>query len=248
MLSYKTLTAGLMESWGLDKKVKSDFPLPIIRFLQFLLHMDLSKSENGNDPRREIAERIEREILGGKIEQKKNPVIADFHYVPDLLKHALSFHMTSSMVSELAPLVIFLKGNANIYPIDSIIFEEPESHLHINAQRLLAKYLVKLVNNGIPVWMTTHSDVFFQQINNLIAATPEHREKLLGMGYKEDEILRPDDIGAYQFNTDESDGMTRTIPLEQDEDGFIVPTFNESVRSLVKETIDLEEEPKEDAE
>ncbi|MCP4349507.1 MAG: ATP-binding protein [Desulfobacterales bacterium] len=235
MLSYKSLIASLMEGWGLDKKVKSDFTRPIIDFLKTLL-VDINREDFHAERYRDIAYSLEKEILEGRIEQASDPGVG-FYYQPELTKKSLPFHLTSSLVSELAPLIISLKGMV----FNTLIFEEPESHLHLNAQRILAKYLVKLVNNGMPVWITTHSDIFFQQINNLIASNEQRINKLGELSYKDDEMIKPGDIEAYQFNINK-EGMTEVVPLEKTEDGFIVPTFNQTVMELSKETVNLETE------
>ena len=47
------------------------------------------------------------------------------------------------MVSELAPLVLFLRGI--IQPNDTLIIEEPEAHLHPAAQTKVALTLARLV-------------------------------------------------------------------------------------------------------
>lgn len=243
MLSYKSLTKGLMETWGIEKTTKSDFPLPIIRFLQKLIETDTRKGKamekifGGKFPGLTIAQAMEKGILEGQIVQNGDPS-PTFYYQPDVLASPLPLHATSSLVSELTPLIIFLKG----YPsLDSpLIFEEPESHLHLKAQRILAKYLVKLVNHGMPIWLTTHSDTFFQQINNLITSNEYRKRKLTELGYSEDEMIAPDNIRAYQFNVQKESGMTEVVPLKRTEGGFAAPTFNYEILSLSEESMELE--------
>lgn len=245
MLSYKTLAANLMETWGIDKQVKSHFPLTIIRFLQ-----NLTLTEIDEQPIKtkiiEIAESLEREIIEGEIKQSPVPG-SGFYYMPVLTNKPLPFHITSSLVSELAPLIIFLKGRRKgfIHP-DSIIFEEPESHLHLKAQIVLAKSLVRLANNNVSVCITTHSDIFFQKINNLIATSKEKQKLLKKLSYNDDEIIKQENINAYQFNINDK-GFTETSPLELTEEGFIIPTFNETIWEISKETMELETDS-EDAE
>ena len=73
---------------------------------------------------------------------------------------------SSAMVSELAPLVLFLRGAVG--PGDLLIIEEPESHLHPAAQTKIAQTLARLVRAGVYVVITTHSNWLLQQIGNLI--------------------------------------------------------------------------------
>lgn len=241
MLSYKSLMANLMETWGINKQVQSSFSLPVIRFLQHLNFAEYYNDNKDNEKIKfvEIANSLERDVLEGEIRQFPKPATG-FYYVPEGKKKPLPFHITSSLVSELAPMIIFLKAKDQFAnSIDSIIFEEPESHLHLKAQRYLAKSLIKLVNNKMPVWITTHSDIFFQQINNLIATNSERKEQLKELSYQDDEMIDPKDINAYQFNISE-DGMSETVPLELTDDGFVIPTFNETIWELAKETMRVE--------
>lgn len=49
-------------------------------------------------------------------------------------------------------------------PSHLLIFDEPENHLHPAWQVTLAKILIKLVKNGIPVLLTTHSSYFLEAL------------------------------------------------------------------------------------
>jgi predicted ATPase len=97
---------------------------------------------------------------------------------------------------------------------------------------------VKLVNRGVQVWITTHSDTMFQQFNNLIGSTEKRIQKLKNLSYQDDEIIKPEDIKAYQFNIE--DGKTDVVPLEQTENGLVAPTFNKAIIELSEEAIHLE--------
>ena len=46
--------------------------------------------------------------------------------------------------------------------------DEPELNLHPENQRRLARFIATLVNNGIKVFVTTHSDYIIKEINTLI--------------------------------------------------------------------------------
>ena len=49
-------------------------------------------------------------------------------------------------------------------PSHLLIFDEPENHLHPAWQVTLAKILIKLVKNGIPILLTTHSSYFLEAL------------------------------------------------------------------------------------
>ena len=72
---------------------------------------------------------------------------------------------TSSMLSELAPLLLVLRTP---YSVDHLTIDEPEAHLHPAMQMRVASFLARLVNNGVRIVLTTHSDFFITQFNNMM--------------------------------------------------------------------------------
>ena len=71
----------------------------------------------------------------------------------------------SSMLSELAPLLLVLRSH---YFVDHLTIDEPEEHLHPAMQMLVASFLANLVNKGLRIALTTHSDFFVTQFNNMM--------------------------------------------------------------------------------
>ena len=60
------------------------------------------------------------------------------------------------MVTELAPIVLFLRGV--IARGDMLIIDEPESHLHPEMQIEFIRFLASVVRSGVRIIMTTHSE------------------------------------------------------------------------------------------
>lgn len=60
-----------------------------------------------------------------------------------------------------------------------LMIDEPELNLHPDAQRLMARLIVYLVNNGIKVAVSTHSDYFIKEINSLIMLKNSFEEKMI---------------------------------------------------------------------
>ena len=138
----------------------------IADFLEQLIHY--KEHNRSSQEINSIAKALEDELLRGEIEVKRPAPEAypEFLYRPQKVEEALRMSHSSAMVSELAPLVLFLRGI--VQPGDVLIIEEPESHLHPVAQTKIAHILARLVQAGVRVVITTHSNWLLQQIGNLI--------------------------------------------------------------------------------
>jgi predicted ATPase len=86
-----------------------------------------------------------------------------------------------------------------------LVLEEPEAHLHPELQRVVAQVVVRLIRKGVCVWITTHSEIFCQQINNFIklGSLPEEKEHAVTElerrlhAWMNDEVHLPGFVGAF---------------------------------------------------
>ncbi len=197
----------------------------------------------------DIAKALETEVLAGEIEVKRVTPYGypEFVYRPESTfwvrdlppedqhfqpESALRLSQASSMVSELAPLVLFLQGF--VRPGDTLIIEEPESHLHPEAQTQVALTLARLVRAGIRVIITTHSDWLLQQIGNLIR---EGELWKLGKEKTEPESwLVKEEVGAWWFRTNKP---ITEIPFDRIE-GIEPSDYEEVADELYNTFVELE--------
>ena len=182
---------------------------------------------------------IEKHIMQGEIDLDQSSSLP----LPEISYHSsagkFTLDQTSSMVSELAPLVLFLKYL--VRPGDLLILEEPESHLHPAAQRQLARGIVRLVNADVKVLITTHSDIFVSQINNLLRASYASKRWLREHSYAPEDCIQHEDVSAYLFKMDDEVGGSRTERLEiQPDVGIDDPMFNQVIHDLYEETLLVE--------
>ena len=148
----------------------------------------------------DVAKKLEDELLSGGIGVNRPTPEAypEFLYRPDQAEEGLRMSHSSAMVSELAPLVLFLRGI--VEPGDLLIIEEPEAHLHPGAQTKIAQTLARLVRAGVRVLITTHSDWLLQQIGNLIreGELRKQGDATAGSG----DWLGKEEVGAWWFRKD----------------------------------------------
>jgi len=187
-----------------------------------------------------VAEFLQRELCDGSIElEPRGPS----EYPEILYRHhklRVPMHRASSMISESAPIVLYLKHVVG--KGDQLIIEEPEAHLHPHSQRIMARGLARMVRAGLNVLITTHSDYLVHQISNLIrvsALAPEQRARL---GYHEEELLDPDQVAAYLFHCPvEGEGsLISELPVTG-ADGIPEEEFIRIAEALYDETVSLEQ-------
>ena len=184
-----------------------------------------------NDEMKCLAETLESEVLAGRILVKLSPSgYPGFYYRPQGIEEDIRLSQTSSMVSELAPLVLYLRGL--VHPGDTLIIEEPEAHLHPGAQADIAVILARLVRAGVRVIITTHSDWLLQEIGNLVLE-----------GLLEDETdqppswLLPEEVGVWHFQKDEP---VKEIPFKSRQ-GLSPEDYEDVAEGLYNRSVNLQQ-------
>jgi predicted ATPase len=124
-----------------------------------------------------IASKIEKKLLNGAVSFNQDTKQILFH--PRDVDIDLELLGTSSMIAEVSPIVIYLRyiigldentRNRKGVGAKPIIFiEEPEAHLHPEAQVELIECFVDLIKSGAKLVITSHSNYIFNKLNNLIA-------------------------------------------------------------------------------
>ena len=208
-------------------------PGVITDLVQALLVLERAEGPSGKI--KKIVEFLESNVVAGSVDIERQLEYPDLQYRNDAGEFHL--HQVSSMVSEIAPMVLYLKYL--VKPGHLCIIEEPESHLDPANQRLLARAIAMLVNAGVRILVTTHSDIFLNQINNLMQISSLAPRKRLRMGYKAAEVLTPSDVSAYVFRP--GDRGTHVTPLSVDGDyGISTESFDAVHRALYDEAVKME--------
>ena len=208
--------------------VTADFLEHLILYDQSRVRSDVRAHQDIRRNMKNIADRLENKTLGGRIQAiSASPGgYPGFVYRPRDMKHDIRLSRTSSMVSELASVVLFIRGS--VEDGDTLIIEEPEAHLHPAAQTEMAAVLADLVGAGVRVVITTHSDWLLQEVGNLMRQG-ELEEKAGKSEVSSAGTLRPSDVGVWLFHRDKTDRGSTVREVPFDRVGGIEPSDYEDI-------------------
>ena len=218
-----------------EKETITPFVRPINQFLDVMT--DLTTEYTENKEFLELSRDIEKELAAGTVEISNMPN-KEVQYMPDGYEVGIPLRLTSAVVTELSPLILILKHKRLI---DSLCYEEPEMCLHPQLQYKMGKIIGRIVNSGIEMIITTHSDLILQHINNMIKLSKrkDKKEVCQELGYSPKDLLVCDDVRVYQFETKMKEG-TEVRELLCSEDGFVVPTFNNALDLIMDEAYEIQ--------
>lgn len=178
-----------------------------------------------------LAEALESDVLVGQVRMKPSPGgYPDFRYRPRGVKEDMHLSQASSMVSELAPLVLFLRSGIN--PGGTLIIEEPEAHLHPGAQADMAIILARMVRGGIRVIVTTHSDWLLEEIGNLVLEGLIEEETSEPASW-----LLPEEVGVWHFQRDKP---VKEIPFHP-RSGISPEDYEDVAEGLYNRSVNLQQ-------
>ena len=163
-------------------------------------------------------------ILDGQFDEKDGELIYNYHDV------SLPISATASSIKEIAPFVLLAKiGWGRFF---STLFEEPESHLHPEMQIAVTDVMAQMIQQGMHLQITTHSDYVLRRINELLYLhmikkawndEDKYNEFCEKRGLDRTITINPKVVKAYFFKAGEN-GLSSVV--EQDlSDGIPFDTF-----------------------
>ncbi len=178
-------------------KFSGDYPIAVRKNVDFIRELpNITHKESfifKNHP--DLLEAF-KDIIGGEYKASKD---GEIQFYPSSNKRAkLSLVESSSAVRSLLDIGFYLRHVAA--PGDLLMIDEPELNLHPENQRRVARLFARLVNIGIKVFITTHSDYILKELNTLIMFNQGgERLKVLAEreNYLDSEILNHEKVRVY---------------------------------------------------
>lgn len=216
-----------------DTHVIPRLPKTSIDFIKKLLSIGTDTSRvnrvRGNHGRRSrsgvssIADKFEELVLNGRVESHTEftESYPEIYFKPNEIDNKFTLSRSSSMVSELAPIVLFIKHF--VRQNDLLILEEPEAHLHPGAQVKIAQCLALLVRKGVNVIVTTHSDWFLKCVQKLLIQGELRKINPDSHDVEADSYLYRGEVGVWNFIGGMNSRGTKVKQVEFQEDTGVEP-------------------------
>lgn len=209
-------------------KAYQDYALPIQTNVEFTRELEtiVKKSSFLAEKHPDILADF-ADIIGGQYTVTRND---ELYYEPNGKRLKLSMDESSSAVRSLLDIGFYLKHEAQIG--DLLMIDEPELNLHPENQRRVARLFARLVNLGIKVFITTHSDYIIKELNTLIMLNHDkpHLKRIAEEeGYREVELISSNKIKVYIA---EEAGKTKTNKCQTLTPADIDPEMGIEARSF----------------
>ncbi|KTD15928.1 AAA family ATPase [Legionella lansingensis] len=156
-------------------KNSSRYALPVKENIDAVrAYESLSKSRSFlSDPSLGVVDSLSS-LTGGGFSSEKEGLQYTFKIKGQRKKHRVPIYVASSAIKSMLLLDLFVR---HVAARDSmLIIDEPELNLHPANQRKMAGLIVRMVNSGVRVMMTTHSDFIIREISARIALSSSEKK------------------------------------------------------------------------
>ncbi|MEW5559640.1 AAA family ATPase [Enterobacter asburiae] len=214
----------------LNDVLKSKYSAPIANYIDWLNEIRTNR-KNKNSDFHHAAEELKKVISGKYTVDPEGQIYFSTYKRGASASKKIELHLSSSTVKSLFGLWFYLEHQAKLG--DILMIDEPELNLHPKNQRVIARFIAKLVNAGLRVIVSTHSDYFVKEINSLMmlhnanSTQIENRNAIMKkQGISLDSMLNPNDVAAYVFDNSSVKEMVKSA------EGINANTFDEVINSI----------------
>jgi len=201
----------------------SRYPQPIHDYIEFMNSQPEIKREQSTFA--DLAAWLQKEVL--KVKYKVDRY-GDISIAPLRSGAEIGPHLGSSTVKTFFGLWSYLNHLAR--QGDWLMIDEPELNLHPRNQRGIARLLAQLVNRGIHVVVSTHSDYMLREWSNLLMLGDdfEGRDGMARQfGLPREQWLSTRQVAAYEFESSAASAMSISA-----ESGIRTTLFDENIQEL----------------
>ena len=202
----------------------SRYPQPIHDYIEFMTAQPEIKRQT-SEKFADLAAWLQKEVLRVKYKVDR---YGDISIAPARTKTEMGLHLGSSTAKTFFGLWSYLNHLAQ--PGDCLMIDEPELNLHPLNQRNIARLLAELVNRGLRVVVSTHSDYMVREWGNLVMLHkdfPERDAIAKRHGLTSAQWLSADKVHAYEFHAGGVEPMSVNAGS-----GIRTPLFDESIEQL----------------
>ena len=243
MNAHSTVVSALIQSATMGGIRRADPPptLSGVRgdFLEQLVEMASNRRQGFRRDRerlQRLGKRLEDGILGGAVKVGGLPGVAypHFTYRPTGWQSGLPLTNTSSMVSELAPVVLYLRHVVG--PDDLLIIDEPESHLHPAMQVAFTRRIAEIAGAGVRIILTTHSEWVIEELGNVVGRSTFVGRTTRTVRDEADSAatsLDARDVGVWLFEPAEDGDGSAVREIALDKDTGLYPTGFDAVATAL---------------
>lgn len=223
-------------------RFSADYPVPVRKNIDFIRGLSniVNRESIFSKQHPEVLTHFQK-IIGGEYKVTKDGEVL---YIPSNKKSIkLTMVESSSAVRSLLDIGFYLKHIAQTG--DLLIVDEPELNLHPENQRLVARLFAMLVNHGIKVFITTHSDYIIKELNTLILLNKQGDGRLSALavreGYDQGELLASSRLKVYiakeglvllEGNSQRSRCQTLIQAKVDDVSGIALESFDDTIEEM----------------
>lgn len=229
-------TNGDLHPFELLMSMSAYYATPIRDHIAFTRNLDNIK-KNNSSIKSAYSMDIIKEILGAEFKKENKQDIRFYTKNKKNNKFDIPLYLASSSARCIVDIYFYLKHIAK--EGDILIIDEPESHLTLRNQRLIAKLIASIIKLNIKVFITTHSDFLVKELNNLILLNNsfETKDEWISKNkknYSVDDNIDFNNVSVYQAN----EGKLNKLVVSKR--GIEIPFFDEEINNLFLTSSDLD--------
>ena len=226
-----------MKAINSDSENTMNLTQPLYQFLRFL--QTYGESEYVRERFEEELKFFDSKIIDGHITETQQ----GFQYESEQDGEIVPMYLTSAMVNEVAPLYLALTST---HQYTRVTIDEIEASLHPEKQREMVRFMNRIYNKGLKIIVSTHSDTFVSQLNNLVnlaeyVERTEDEDACKKIGVESSDLISSKNLFVYEFVKQENGKSVVEERKFHKGLGYQFDLFTDSALEIYNEAVKLGE-------